>query len=385
MSRIKLASATAAVAALGLTGCGGAPAAGGDTILIGGPLATTGAAGSVGLDIKQAAELAIAEINAAGGIDGKKLKLIAEDTAGEPAQAVQVTTSLARDKNVVALLGPLLTPEVGAATDLALANKIAMVPPASAGEVPGVENSKFNEYTFRLNQAFSSTAAPAMTKVIELTKAKHVTVISQDDNPTYVDTAKEWTKAAEAAGVKTDNIAFPTTQTDFSSIITSIEKDTDLIAIAALPPTVASVVRSARQRGLDAELMGETALISQEAFDGSRGGTEGAYAVSTFVPDASPESAAFAKAFKAKYDREPTTFSALSYEAIKMIAQAAEKGGATREGIQKALSELDGYEGITGTFRYEGSGDALRESVPLVQVDSKGGLKTVAQVTPVTE
>src|SRR5690606_2774678 len=92
--------ATGAVAVLGtaMAACG---ASGGDegTAIIAAPLALTGPAGSVGLDVQQGAELAIEHVNEAGGVGGRQLRLVVEDTAGEPAQAVQLVTSFSKDDN----------------------------------------------------------------------------------------------------------------------------------------------------------------------------------------------------------------------------------------------------------------------------------------------
>jgi branched-chain amino acid transport system substrate-binding protein len=379
----RIAAAGIAATALVLSGCSASGGGTGDTIRIGAPLAITGSAGTVGLDMKDAAELGIEQINEAGGVDGRKLELVLEDTAGEAAQAVQVTTTLAKDPNVLALLGPVFTGEVGATTSIAGANKIVMIPPLSAGHVPGIENGKFNDYTFRIAQAFASYQGASMSKVIEFQHADHVTVINIDDNPVYVDAAKIWTAAAEASGAKVDHIAFPSTQVDLSSIISSIDRQTDVIALGGLPPQVGPLANAIRQAGIEAQLMGENALLSRESYDSSRGAAEGSYAATVFFPDASKASADFAKAFRAKYDREPTTFSAMAYDAVNLIARAAKEGGATRSGIQKTLSTLQGFEGATGTLGYNGSGDAIRKSIPMVQVGPGGTLKdSGSSITP---
>ena len=166
MSRTTRTAATALVAALalGLTACGSAGSSSGDELVIAAPLSMTGPAGSVGLDVKQGAELAIATVNKDGGVDGKKLKLVVEDTGGEPAQAVQLTTSFAKDKNVVAVLGPINAAELGAVTGIAQSSKVVVFPPASSGAVPGVDAGKFNDWTFRLNQSIPLTVGPQMSK-----------------------------------------------------------------------------------------------------------------------------------------------------------------------------------------------------------------------------
>src|SRR5690606_2266058 len=142
------------------------------TAIIAAPLALTGPAGSVGLDVQQGAELAIEHVNEAGGVGGRQLRLVVEDTAGEPAQAVQLVTSFSKDDNVIAILGPINAAEVGAVTGIGASSRIVIFAPASAGAVPGVENLDFNDWTFRLNQAIPLTVRPTAPAVLVRTRAK---------------------------------------------------------------------------------------------------------------------------------------------------------------------------------------------------------------------
>lgn len=340
-------------------------------LVIAAPMAITGPVGSVGLEVKEGAELAIAQVNAEGGIDGRKLELKLQDTAGEPSQAVQVATSFIKDPDVVALLGPLLTPEVAAVYPLTTTNKIVMIPPASIGVIPGAEDGNFNEWTFRINQPAAPIATPLVDAAIERTDAKKVTVLHIDNNPTYVEIAQSWIAAAEEAGVEVQEIGFPSTTTDFSSIVTSIDPDADLLALGMLPANVAAMVSAARQAGVDAPVMGETTLLGAEVWAGSRGGVEGGLAYSVFLAEANDASKQFTEDFKAEYDKEPTLFNALAFDSVKMIA-ASLKGEPTRDNVRKGLSALSEYPGTTGTISYDGSGDVLRKDVPLVEIGADG-------------
>src|SRR5262249_2672829 len=143
--------------------------------VIAAPLALTGPAGSVGLDVRQGAQLAIDQLNNAGGVDGRKLKLLVKDTAGDPAQVVQLLPSFVKDTNVVSVLGPINASELGAVTGMGESSKIVIFAPASAGAVPGIKGGKFNPWTFRLNQSIPLTVGPEMAKILELTGAKSVT------------------------------------------------------------------------------------------------------------------------------------------------------------------------------------------------------------------
>ena len=375
--------ATAAIAVAlvaSVSACGGSASGSGEEI-IAAPLSMTGPAGSVGLDIKQGAQLAIDTLNKKGGVGGKKLKLVVQDTAGEPAQAVQLVTSFAKDKNVLAILGPINAAEVGAVTNIAQSSKVVLFPPASSGAVPGVTDGKFNPWTFRLNQAIPLTVGPQMTKVLSMTGAKAVTILNYDDNAAYVDTADRWETAAKAAGATVQRLQFPSSTQDFSSIVTKISHSSSLIAIGALSATDASLTRAIRQAGIKAQLMGDASMLSSEVYSGSRGASEGAYAYSAFLPGQTAESKEFQSAFEAKYKKEPTTIDAYGYETVMLIAHAAGKNP-TRESVREGLSKLKDYSGITGTISYDGSGDAHRTTIPLVKVGKDGAIEEAGEITP---
>jgi branched-chain amino acid transport system substrate-binding protein len=376
-----LVTAIVALTGMALAACGASGSNGGDTV-IAAPLALTGPSGSVGLDVQQGAQLAVDELNKQGGIGGHQISLAVQDTTGQPAQAVQLVTSFARDKRVVGILGPINAAEVGAVTGIAESSKIVVLPPASSGAVPGIEHGRFNDWTFRLNQAIPLTVGPQMTKVVGLTGAKSVTVLNYDDNAAYVDTGDRWAQAAQAAGAGVQRIQFPSTTQDFSSIVTKIPASSGLIAIGALPATDAQLVRAIRQAGLNAPIMGDSSMLTSEVFDGSRGASEGAYAYSTYLPDGSQAAVAFTKAFQDAYRKPPTSINAFGYEAVMLMAHAAGNGAPTRDAIREGLSRLTDYQGVTGVLSYAGSGDAHRSSIPLVRIGPGGVLQKAGDIVP---
>jgi branched-chain amino acid transport system substrate-binding protein len=361
---------------------GGGSVAKGSPIIIGAPLALTGVAAPVGLDIEQGAQLAVADLNKAGGVGGHKVDLQVQDTAGVAAQAVQVATSFAHNQNVVALLGPVSAAEVGALTGIAASNKIVLYTPSSAGAVPGVNGEDFNAWTFRVNESIPLVVGPQMTAVLKATGATKVTVLSLSDQAAYVDTGDRWQKAAEAAGATVQRLQFPSTTEDYSSIVTNINPDAQVIAIGAESGNDASLTRAIKQAGLKGQLMGDASFISSEVYTGSRGATDGAYAYSSYLPGANKATNTFQTEFVAKFTKQPDAIAAYSYDATKLMFSSIKSGNVTREAIRKALSSTKNYAGVSGQISYDGSGDAQRTSVPLVQIGAKGALKQVGKIVP---
>lgn len=374
------------LSALVLTACSGAAGAGstsGDTITIGAPLSTTGPAGGAGVEVRDGAKLAIKQINDAGGIDGKKVALNLQDPAGDPAKTVQLATPMMRDQNTVAMLGPLLTPEISALYNLAAQNKVVMIPPASVGVITGAENGHYNDYTFRVNQPYTPLAKPVMAKAVEQTHAHKVAVLFVSDNPIYVGMGKAFGDGAKAAGAEVQLVPLPQATTDFTSIVSTIASGTDGIVLALTPELGGASAMAIRGAGIKADFIGDTSLLGADVWKGSHGASLGAFAYSPYLRDASPQSKAFAEAFQKEYNHEPGLFSALGYDAVKMVAAAA--SGAkevTRESVQKGLSTLKDFPGVTGTLTYAGSGDVIRASIPFVQVGQGGAPEQIGSVEP---
>jgi branched-chain amino acid transport system substrate-binding protein len=353
-----------------------------EPIIIAGDLALTGPAGAVGVELQRGAQLAIDEINAAGGVLGRKLKFEAQDTTGAPAQAVQVFNSFAQNPNVMVIFGPVNAPEVGAVSNLAASKKLVVFAPASAGAVPGIPDLKFNDWTFRLNQAQPTVMGPLITKVIDLTKAKSVTILNYSDNSAYVTVGDLWQKAASDAGTTVQRIQFPTATQDYSAIVTEIHKPVDLVAIGALSATDGALVRAIRQSGFTGPIVGDASMIASAVYTVSQGGTKGAYAYSSYMVGEGAGTAEFVDAYKKVYGTDPSAIVAYGYETIKLVANALTfEKSVSRQSLRDGLGAIKDYRGITGTVTYHNSGDAVRQTVPLVQITDGGGLKKIGDIT----
>lgn len=376
-------SALALALALGSL-CGPRPAwsqSAAEPIIIAGDLALTGPSGPIGVELRRGAELAVEEINAAGGVLGRPLRFEAQDTTGAPAQAVQVFNSFARNPDVMVVFGPVNAPEVGAVTNLAASRKLVVFAPASAGAVPGIPDLKFNDWTFRLNQAQPTVLGPLITKVIELTKAKSVTILTYSDNSAYVTVGDLWAKAAADAGIKVQRIAFPTATQDYSAIVTQIQKPVDIVAIGASAATDGALVRAVRQAGFTGAIIGDASMISSAVYTVSQGGSKGAYAYSSYLVGEGRGTAEFVDAYRKAYGSQPSAIVAYGYETVKLVANAiTSQKSVSRQSVRDGLGATRDYQGITGTVTYHNSGDAIRQSVPLVQVTEGGGMDKVGDI-----
>ncbi|MFT4067818.1 ABC transporter substrate-binding protein [Paraburkholderia sp.] len=350
-------------------------------IVIGCPLSLTGPAGGIGVDVQHGAQVAVDEVNAAGGVLGRKLRLDVQDTTGAPAQAVQLFGGYARNPDVVAILGPINAAELGAVTNLAAASKLVILAPASSGSVPGVPNLKFNDWTFRLNQAMPTVLGPLLDSVVAAKGAKSVSILTYSDNAAYVDAGNLWQKAAETKGVKVQRIAFPSSTQDYAAIVTQIQRSSDLLVIGALSATDGPLVRAIRQAGLTTPIVGDASIVTSSVYVVSKGASKGVYSYSSYVDGSGGAASAFAAAFRKSFGAAPSALASYGYEAIRLMVNAMKtRNEVSRQAVRDGLGATKDYQGVTGAITYAGRGDAIRKTVPLVEVMDGGALKKIADI-----
>lgn len=368
----------AVAASLVLASCGSLAqgSASDDTITLGAILSLTGENGSVGVAAQNGAKLAVEEINKSGGVLDRDLEIEYKDSQGDPAQAVQLFSSFARQQSVMGVVGPIFAPEMGAITKLAASTKMVVFSPISSGTVPGVDGGKFNEWTFRVNQPIPTIAGPLMTKVVGMVGADRVTILNAGDAAAYVDEADRWEEAAKKAEAEVQRIQFATGTADWSSIVTKVDGDADIIAIASVPADDGPLIQALRQAGHDAQLVGDSSFADPSTTELSRGGVSGAYLSSTFLPGFGTGTQKFIDSYQAEYGNAPNPLAAYGYETIKLVAKAFEdKGTVSRAALRDGLGGISGYQGLTGEISYDGSGDARRAEVPLVRIAENGSLE----------
>ncbi|GAB3398267.1 ABC transporter substrate-binding protein [Schumannella luteola] len=339
-----------ALVAVGLTGCAtgsgseaGGDAGSGDTVYFGVSSATTGQYAQYGDQFKKAFDLAVKEVNADGGIDGKKVALKYEDSQSDPKQSVTVAQKFVADKDVVLAFG-----------DYASSASIPASPIYTAGKLVqyGYNNSnpdftaKGTEYQW--STAITTTASYTWTAdYIKKQGVKSVGV-------TYLNTAdwgipayKAFEAEAKKIGLKiTDSEGVLDSSDDYRPSLSKIvATKPDAIVHVGYGPDAAKIVNQLRSTGYDGTFYGGQ---DEESFDATPE-AEGSVIGTEFVetnPDAAVQK--FVKAFKKAYPSEEhvTLFEAGAYDALHVAVAAAKAGGTTREGILAGFKKLEGVPSV---------------------------------------
>lgn len=317
----------------------------------------TGPQAEAGVLQVQGAQLAIDEINEAGGILGRKVELRIEDNQSNNATTVLAYSKLVAAK-VVAVIGPLRSTQVQAASPTIAKSKI---PALIGGSDPSLTRVN-NPWIFRVrpNDLFSSKVM-AEYGVKELKKRKWAIVHSTDTFGSGGKTAL--VDALKAHGIEPVLIqGYTSNSQDFTPVVLQIKKSgADIIgSYMTNSPDVGIFARQLRQLGVNIEWIGSTSVVTETAIKLAGEALDGVYSVSDFATEANDEARAFAKSYRARYKQEPDLYSGCTYGAVYLLKHAIETAKSTdAQAIRNALLSTRGLKGVEGTYNFEPNGDGV--------------------------
>jgi branched-chain amino acid transport system substrate-binding protein len=353
---------SAALVGVALTACGGDSAAegGGDTFVLGYTATLTGEFASYGLQMRQGVDLAVEEINAAGGIGGMKVSVESVDDVGKPANGPVVAQKFCDNSAVRAVLGYSFSSVALAAIPVIEQCHIPVV----ASAVTSPQLSGASDYFFRTVVTDAVQGANVGTFVAQKEGRSRVAVLHQQDD--YGNgLAAAFTKAVKAAGgTITSDQAYQLGTKDFQTQLDKLSKEKpEAIFIAGFYPEAVKIAQQASSAGIDLPLYGSDGLLSPDLIKLGGKDVEGVVLQGAFTPSLeTPEVQDFVKRFQAKFNEEPSSWAALAYDAVQAVKVAAGTG-TTREQIKDGLASLQGLDGITGDVGFDDSGDRIASAV----------------------
>lgn len=357
--KFKLASMIACgiLASALFTGCGGGDSGSGgggsadsNEIIIGSNFELTGNVAQYGTNANNGLKLAIKEVNDAGGINGKKIKLVEADNKSDAAESVNAATKLISDDKVVAIIGPAVTANVIAESQVADDNKIPVIGPAATNPDVTVENGKVKPYIFRacfIDPQQSEVMAQFARKDLMANKAVIYVDSSSDYSKSLGKIFKE--KFEADGGVVVMEEAFLAKDQDFKAALTKIQTaNADVIFVPAYYEEVGKIVKQARELGITAAILGADGWDDSKVVDiAGKDALNNTY-FCTHCFEGEDSMKAFVEAFKKEYNADPNSFSALGYDAGKMLIDAIERGGTDSEKIRVAIETIKDLEVGTG-------------------------------------
>jgi branched-chain amino acid transport system substrate-binding protein len=342
----------ALVAAVFVAGCGGGDDDKTTPIAVVGPV--TGQYASFGAQMKNGGEMAVEDINAAGGVLGKKLDLDIGDDACDPKQAVAVANQMTGN-NVALVAGHYCSGSSIPASKVYAESNMVQISPASTN--PAFTDDRAGPNIYRVCGRDDQQGGVAGKYLASHFADKNIAII--DDKTAYgKGLAEETRKAMNAAGkqeVLTES--YTAGEKDYSALVSKLKQaHVDVLYLGGYHTEAGLIVRQMRDQGMATILMGGDALITQEYW--SITGPAGEGTLMTFSPDPrkNPAAAEVVKRFKDK-GIEPEGYVLYTYAAIQAWKQAAEKAKSTESAeVVKALNDTE-VDTVIGKFKFNEKGD----------------------------
>lgn len=349
-----------------------------ETIKIGHFASLTGPTATFGQQTENGVRLALDEINANGGILGKKVEVITEDTRSMTQDAGLAAEKLIGRDEVSLLLGAVSSSLSLAAAPIAEREQVPMITPASTNPKVTVDDQgNTRKYVYRICfiDPFQGKVMAKFAK--ENLGAQRVAILKDNANDYSVGLAENFRQTfTEMGGEIIAEQAYEAQQVDFKSQLTAIKAtNPDAIYVPGYYTEVSLIAIQARELGLDVPLMGGDGWDSPELTKGSaKEALEGTFFSNHYsVEDTTANVLDFTKAYQAKFGGEtPGAMSALGYDALMIAAHAIEKAGGTDpEKIVEQLNNLTNFPGITGNITIDAQHNAEKSAVVLQIKDGK--------------
>jgi branched-chain amino acid transport system substrate-binding protein len=346
-----------------LIGTDGTVAAGAE-ILIGMNTPITGANAANGALWSKAVRLAEKQINAAGGITGKPIKvLVVDDQSTNPGALAAVNKSIEQDK-VLALLGPTTSTQILAVSETI---KKAAVPTLVGGSAVAVTRQG-NPWLFRVRPDDSIVAQGMVKYIKEDMKLTKIGLLHDADafGAGGADQVERYAKEMGLQIVKREKYAGA--DRDFTAQLLSLKSAgiEVMVVYATAGPAIAVIQRQYRQIGSPYKFLGSPTSAQENTLNLSKEAAEGLIAMMDNVPGEALKK--YAVEYKQEYNEELNTFAAFDYDALNILAQAIRKGGEDRTRIREALLATKGYVGVLGTYSFTPNGDSLH-TASVVQIE----------------
>lgn len=332
--------------------------------------ALTGDQASFGTATVNGVRLAADEINAAGGILGRKIRLHVEDDQGRAEEAASVVTKLITNNNVVALIGENSSNQSLAAAPIAQANGVPMISPSSTN--PAVTEK--GEYIFRVCFTDPYQGKALASFVADRLKLKTAAILIDKKNDYSVGLGDVFRRELEARGGKiVAQQSYGGGDTEFRPQLTAMRAaKPEALFIPGFYTEVGQIAIQARDLGIDVPLVGGDGWDSPTVIEIGGKAVEGSYfSDHYFVGDTRPVVQRFVAEYNRRHGKNPEATAALGYDALYMLANAAKRAGSLdRKAIRDQIAKTANYEGVAGTITMGPDRNPIK---PVAMIKIEGG------------
>lgn len=320
-------------------------------IKIGVVTSMTGERALTGQYTKNGVLMAIEDINAQGGVNGRKLEAVFEDDNGNDAGAVNAYNKLS-GSGVAVIIGPIYSN-----MDLAMEPSIkkAEIPTLVIGSSNDIAKRK-NQWMFQARTADAVSATALAKYAANQLKLKKIAILHETDN---------FASGAAAVAKKTlEDLGNPPVlvesynggDKDFTPVLAKIKASgADGVLAWSQQVEAGLIMKQMKSLDINAPLIGSNSYITKIAIDLAKENAEGVYSVADYVTTTPlPKGADFAKRYKAKYNIDSEFNSAMCYDALSLAAEALKKANSTdKNAVRQAMASIKDFVGVSTTFSFD--------------------------------
>jgi branched-chain amino acid transport system substrate-binding protein len=375
-------AASLAAVALALLALGGCKKADSNEIVVGEFASLTGKEANFGTSSHEGTLLAVEQLNQAGGVLGKKIKLITEDNQTKAGESANAVNKLISREGAVAILGEVATSRSLEAAPICQKEGIPMISPSSTN--PSVTLT--GNFVFRVCFIDPFQGGVVLPKFAKNTlKAKKIAIFTDAKSDYSKGLAKNfkegWSKSGGELGAELD---YNGGDKDFKGQLTALKNSApDAIFIPGYYTDAALICIQAKEIGITVPLFGGDGWEGETLIKIGKGAVEGTYFSTHYSAEMGTEkSKAFVAAYKQRYNgKEPDAMAALGYDSAMILADAMTRAGSTEGAkVRDALAATKDFEAVTGKITINEQRDANKPAVILQVKDQK--FHYVETVTP---
>ena len=340
-------------------------------IKVGAYLSLSGADSTFGTDTREGIELAVEETNAAGGVRGKRIRVIYEDDKSNTYEAVQKVRQLIDRNKVVAILGEVASSRSLAAGLIANTSHVPMVTPSSTA----VEVTRNRKWVFRTCFTDDQQGAVAARFITSDLKKKKIGLFFAAHDSYSSGLARAFRVEIQKLGgeVVVDK-GYQKGETNFRTYLSELKAaNPEVVFVPNYYNEMVLIARQAKEIGIPGSMfVGGDGWDSSNLVDGAGAELEGAHFTNHYAPDVPWEnSKKFVTAFTAKYKHLPTSLTAQGYDSAKLLFDAIERATEpTPSAIRDALEATKDFKGATGTMTMDKDHNANKPIV-VVRIEDK--------------
>jgi branched-chain amino acid transport system substrate-binding protein len=375
----------AIVAGLSCGGGTGKAGGAGNTIKVGLVVPLTGDVKTFGESARNGAMLAIEEANAAGGINGKKIDVVATDDKNDPTETGNAGSKLIDMDRVAVIIGSVSSKCSAPLSDKCQTAKIPMITPTSTNpKVTVGEDGKRKDYVFRacFIDPFQGTVGARFA--IDSLKAKTAAVMYDVGNDYSKGLADYFKASFEKGGGKVTAFeSYAKDDVDFSALLTKVRQaGPDVLFLPDYYNKVGLIAKQARQLGVKATFLGGDGWDSPEMTKIAGDAIYGGYFTNHYSPDdPRPEVQEWVNKYQAKYGQKPDALATLGYDAGLLLIQALKNApNGKPDEIKAELGAIKDFPCVSGRITFDEWGNPIKSAVVLEY--TKDGQKYVTTINP---